>query len=224
MVTCSPLFSLIDSIKYCQSPQSLFFLAKILLLIRISYLIHIFIAEDLHQIMADQKHSEDQHQTKDLLNNSIPDLNPNLNKFESNLSLSSQYNSNLKPSTCLVTLQLQPLQAQPSTVLWRRQTSVGKASNSSSRFLTSLTVVISSPAKRLIISVNQSEVGQSLWTLTKRLWPWWTYWDKGLKDTCGPEAALTITQELSLGLLVLVKATSKAKDFGLIREGTLVAK
>ena len=78
--------------------------------------------EDLHLMvhqMADQKHSEDQHQTKDLLNNSDnkQDLNPNPNlnnKFESNLS---PHNLNLKPSTCLVTLLLQQplLPAQPST-------------------------------------------------------------------------------------------------------------
>ena len=86
----------------------------------------------VHQ-MADQKHSEDQHQTKDPLNNSIPDLNlnPNLSKSESNLN--HNLNSNLKPSTCLVTLLLQQplLPAQPSTAPWRLQTTAGKDSNSS---------------------------------------------------------------------------------------------
>ena len=97
---------------------------------------YIFSAEHLHhKIMADQKHSEDQHQTKDLLNNSIPDLNqdlnlnPNLSKSESNLN----HNLNLKPSTCLVILLLQQphLPAQPSTAPWRLQITAGKASNSS---------------------------------------------------------------------------------------------
>ena len=165
----------------------------------------------------DQNNSEDQHKTKDLLNNSIPDLSQ-----DPSLNLNHNLNSNLKLSTCLVTLLLQQplLPAQPSPALWRRQTTVGKDSNSSWLSLTSPTIAISSLDKRQTISVNLSEVGQSLWTLTKRLWPWWTYWDKGLKDTCGLEAALTITQELSLGLLVLAKAMLKAKDSGLILEGT----